>query len=187
VNDGGGGLWVFGYGSLMWDPGFRHVEAHPARIHGYHRALCVFSSRYRGTEERPGLVLGLDRGGSCVGRVYRIDATDTEKARGDLWEREMSSNAYRPTTVTAALAGGGSVRALTFVARRDHVQYTSRLDLDEAARLVRRGCGARGTALDYLRNVVSHLDDVGIIDGPLHRVLAIAERLDDEPTVDVAS
>lgn len=172
-------LWVFGYGSLMWDPGFPHREARAARLYGYHRALCVLSIRNRGTRERPGLALGLDRGGSCRGIAFRIAAADAEAARAYLWEREMANNAYHARTLPVRLLDGAAATllALVFISRRDHPQHMAGLAPAEAARLVAQGAGSYGTALEYLRNTVAHLDDFGIDDGPLHRVLTLAEAI----------
>ncbi len=118
--------WVFGYGSLMWDPGFPHEEARPATLFGYHRSFCVYSIRYRGTELRPGLVLGLDRGGSCVGVAYRIADADIAQARRYLWDREMLHNVYIPRMAPMRLLAGEPdfVDAQTFVVDRAHRQYT---------------------------------------------------------------
>jgi glutathione-specific gamma-glutamylcyclotransferase len=175
VTGSDGDLWVFGYGSLMWDPGFEHAEARHARVYGYHRALCLLSVRNRGTQARPGLVLAMDRGGSCHGIAFRVAAQDVERTRLYLWEREMATGAYRPALLSARLRGGSRTKALAFVARRDHAQYFRAESPEQAAELVRQGCGAYGTSLDYLRNVIRHLDQIGIADGPLHQVLAAAE------------
>lgn len=172
---GAGDLWVFGYGSLMWDPGFPYAEAHHARVFGYHRALCLLSVRNRGTPEQPGLVLALDRGGSCHGIAFRVAPEDEEPTRLYLWEREMYTGAYRPALLAASLGGTRRVKALTFVARPDHQQYFHAETAEQAAALVAQGRGAYGTSLDYLRNVIRHLDEIGIADGPLHRVLMLAE------------
>jgi glutathione-specific gamma-glutamylcyclotransferase len=183
VNDGDDWrdeFWLFAYGSLMWEPGFVHSEARPARVFGYHRALCLLSVINRGTPERPGLVLAMDRGGSCHGIAFRIAAAEAESTRRYLWQREMATGAYRPVLLTARLDRAERVKALTFVARPDHAQYYRAASPEQAARLVRQGRGARGTALDYLRNVVRHLDAIGIADGPLHRVLSAAEAADPE-------
>jgi cation transport protein ChaC len=170
------GQWVFGYGSLMWAPGFVYCEARPARLYGWHRALCILSIRNRGTLECPGLALGLDRGGACRGIAFRIEPAEEEAARAYLWEREMSHGVYRPTILRVRLDDGGRVPALAFVARRDHPQYIRGLSTERAAALVAQGSGEYGTSLDYLRNVVEHLDATGIRDGPLHAVLKAAER-----------
>jgi cation transport protein ChaC len=167
--------WVFGYGSLMWDPCFQYVEVRRALLRGYHRALCILSIINRGTPEKPGLALGLDRGGSCSGFAFRLDPDNLAAAKALLWRREMLNGVYRPKVLPVRLAGGERVSALVFVARPDHPQYAGDLTSEEAAALVARGTGAYGTALDYLRNVVRHLDEFGIADCPLHRVLRLAE------------
>jgi cation transport protein ChaC len=167
--------WVFAYGSLMWDPCFPYAEARRALLRGYHRALCILSVLNRGTVDRPGLALGLDRGGSCRGFAFRIDAPHLAGAKADLWRREMTNAVYQPKIVTVGLADGRRVPALVFIARREHPQYRGDLEPEQAAALVAQGKGAYGSALDYLRNVVRHLDDFGIDDCPLHRVLRLAE------------
>ncbi len=172
----GGDVWVFGYGSLMWSPGFESLEARPARVHGYHRALCVYSVAHRGTADRPGLVVGLDRGGSCVGRAFRVATADWDVVRAYLDDRELITNVYAPRTLSARLDDGRRVPVHAYVVHRDHPQYAGTLPLDRTVDLVLQGCGKSGDCLDYLRNTVRHLDDLGIADGPLHRVLAAAER-----------
>ncbi|MCW5700873.1 MAG: gamma-glutamylcyclotransferase [Rhodospirillales bacterium] len=159
----------------MWDPGFAFEEVTAARLHGYHRALCLLSVRNRGTPERPGLVLALDSGGSCQGLAFRIGAETAGATREYLWEREMYTGAYRPRDVPLRLNDGRRVMALTFVARPDHEQHFRAQSPEHAAELVRQGIGQMGTSLDYLRNVIGHLDGLGITDGPLHRVLILAE------------
>lgn len=173
----GNGFWVFGYGSLMWSPGFPYVEAYPALLHGWHRALCILSIRNRGTIDRPGLALGLDRGGACRGVAFRIAPAEEEAALAYLWEREMSHGVYDPLTLTVRLDGGGRTPALAFVARPNHPQYVHGLTTEQTVALVLQGRGAYGTALDYLRNVVKHLDATGTRDGPLHAVLDAAESV----------
>lgn len=172
-------LWVFGYGSLMWEPGFPHVDVRHARLFGWHRRLCLLSVRNRGTEDRPGLVLAADRGGSCHGLAFRVAAEHAEETRAYLWERELSTDAYRPVEVRVWLGTKEHVTALTFVARPGHRQYLRTESLEYAAELVCQGRGMLGTSLDYLRNVVRHLDEIGIADGPLHQVLTIAETMPD--------
>jgi cation transport protein ChaC len=159
----------------MWDPCFPHVEARRALLRGYHRALCILSILNRGTADRPGLALGLDRGGSCRGFAFRIEAGNVPAAKVDLWRREMANAVYLPKIVPVELASGGRVPALVFIARREHPQYRGDLDPERAATLVAQGVGAYGAALDYLRNVVRHLDEFGIDDCPLHRILRLAE------------
>jgi cation transport protein ChaC len=170
-----GDLWVYAYGSLMWDPRFPHVETRPAVLFGYHRALCIFSVRNRGTPDCPGLVVGLDRGGSCRGHALRVAAENVAATRAYLDERELGTGVYTPAMRRVRLDRNETVPALAFVTRRNHTQYAGGLAPERAAELVLQGHGAYGSSLDYLRNVVRHLDAFGIGDGPLHHVLAIAE------------
>jgi cation transport protein ChaC len=173
-------FWVFGYGSLMWRPDFAFVEEQAARLNGYHRCLCVYSINYRGTPENPGLVLGLDQGGCCIGRAFRVAACDAVGALTALHAREMVHNTYKAKWLPVALdcGRGEKVTALTYVVRRDHPQYAGKLNIEETARLILAGRGKRGTALEYVRNTVTHLDAMGIKNGPLHEVLKVAERQD---------
>ncbi len=168
-------FWVFAYGSLMWRPGFPHSDACAAVLHGYHRALCVYSTRYRGTPECPGLVLGLDRGGSCRGRVMRVSGEDSRNVIAYLKEREMVNRVYTPRILAARLDDGRRVPVYAFTVRRDHAHYAGKLPLERAADVVRLGHGPGGSSLDYLENTVAHLDQLGITDGPLHRILELAK------------
>jgi glutathione-specific gamma-glutamylcyclotransferase len=162
-------VWVFGYGSLMWDPGFPHVEVRPGLLRGYHRRFCVYSRRYRGTPERPGLVLGLDRGGACKGVAFRVPRGDVEAALHYLWEREMTNRTYRLRELPVATPEG-AVKAQAFVVDRAQRNYTGPLSLEETARLILQGIGARGPCRQYLENTVAELKKLGLIDGPLHRL-----------------
>lgn len=170
-------LWVFGYGSLMWDPGFPVVERTPALLQGYHRRFCIQSRRYRGTPEQPGLVLGLDHGGSCHGIAFRAPADAVPEVAAYLWDREMDSYAYRPKRLRVRLTGpaGGNrmVTASTFVVDRSNPQYHRNHDMAQMAERIRTCCGQRGRNVDYLINTVAHLDELGISDGPLHQLLAM--------------
>jgi cation transport protein ChaC len=166
-----GGYWVFGYGSLMWDPGFPFEAAQPALLVGYHRQFCLYSRRYRGTPERPGLVLGLDRGGSCRGVVYRVPAATAAATKAYLWQRELDDYAYIPKLLTVRHPGG-RVSAQAFVVDRRQDQYAGGLDLDAIARLIVAGVGQRGRNRDYLDNTLSHLRALGIVDHGLERVAA---------------
>ncbi len=168
-------FWVFGYGSLMWRPDFSYIEARAATLRGYHRALCIYSSRYRGTPECPGLVLGLDRGGMCRGRAFRVADADVEAVKGYLHEREMITEVYRPALLRVVFNDGAAALAYTFVARRDHVQYAGKLSPAAAAQMVRLGCGRMGPNVDYVRNTVLHLAEMGIVDSRLSEILALAE------------
>jgi cation transport protein ChaC len=182
--------WIFAYGSLMWDPGFPHAEVHPAVLRGYHRRFCLFSHRYRGTPERPGLVLGLDRGGTCRGLAYKVVPPDVPAALDYLWDREMTGGAYEARTVPVLLgdAGAGTPgRVLAFVVRRQHEHYCGRLDLEETARLILQGVGGRGRCRDYLDNTVRQLERLGMMDRPLrrleHAVKALAAKAPPCPEV----
>ncbi|WP_207456847.1 gamma-glutamylcyclotransferase [Azospirillum sp. SYSU D00513] len=159
-------LWVFGYGSLMWNPGFAHQEARPAVLRGYHRSFCISSSRYRGTPERPGLVLGLDRGGSCRGVAFRVAVEGVPGALAYLWDREMSTRAYCPKLLPLRLAGDGpgAVTALCFVVDRRHRQYCGCIGQSDMAERIAGCCGERGPNTEYLANTVAHLDALGIRD-----------------------
>ena len=172
-----GQFWVFGYGSLMWSPCFSYREKRLARVHGYHRALCILSTRYRGTHSKPGLVMGLCAGGSCWGMAFRIGERDVRSCLTRLWHREMPRRVYQPRLVPIRLRGGGRVRALAFVADPTHPAYVRELDLHRRARLVAQGIGQRGACVDYIRNTLDHMHDVGVRDPHLERVLHAALRL----------
>lgn len=169
-------LWIFGYGSLMWDPGFAFAEARPALLRGYHRRFCVYSHRDRGTPERPGLVLGLDRGGACKGIAYCVPRTGAAQALHYLWQREMTNRTYQLRAVALATSVG-AVTARTFVVDRQHRNYAGRLSLDETARLILQGIGDRGPCRQYLENTVAELENLGHVDGPLHRLEARVRAL----------
>ena len=168
-----GDLWVFGYGSLMWKPGFAHVEVRAGRLCGYHRALCVRSWVYRGTPEAPGLVVGLDRGGSCIGRAFRVAATAKHVVADYLYERELATNVYVPKLVPAQLDDGRRVSTLTFIVDRRHTQYAGRLSAEEAAAIIRGAHGRHGPNIEYISRTVEHLDALGIADSLLHEVQAL--------------
>jgi cation transport protein ChaC len=168
-----GDLWVFGYGSLMWKPGFIHVEVRAARICGYHRALCVRSWVYRGTPEVPGLVVGLDRGGSCIGRAFRVPAANKHAVADYLYERELATNVYLPKLVPAQLHDGRRVSTLTFIVDRRHAQYAGGLSAGEAAAIIRGAHGRHGPNIEYISRTVEHLDALGIADSLLHEVQAL--------------
>jgi len=168
--------WVFGYGSLIWKPEFEFEARQPARIHGYHRRLCLRSVSYRGTHECPGIVAGLDRGGSCLGMAYRVAAADVPQVFSQLWEREMFLGSYRPTWVRAHLLRGAPVEALAFVVRRDAFNYGGRLSDDELVGILARACGSRGTSLEYLQRTVAALHEAGLRDPHLERLMHKAER-----------
>lgn len=169
-------LWVFAYGSLMWRPGFEHEEAVAATIYGFHRAMCVLSHHYRGTPEAPGLVLGLDRGGSCRGKVLRVAAANRAQVLAYLHERELISGVYAPRFVKAVLDDGRRVEAYAFLAERRHEQYAGDITLERMANMIRSGVGSAGTAREYLANTVDHLDAIGLTDSTLHRLLRLVDE-----------
>jgi glutathione-specific gamma-glutamylcyclotransferase len=174
----GSDIWIFAYGSLMWNPGFAHDAREPALLRGWHRSFCIYSHRYRGTPERLGLVLGLDRGGACRGMAIRIPGAEAPAAIAYLWEREMVGGVYdlRPAQVATKT---GTLTAHAFTVRRAHPGYAGRLTIDETARLILQGIGGRGHCREYLANTVRQLECLGHLDGPLHkleeRVKALAE------------
>jgi cation transport protein ChaC len=169
-----GDLWVFGYGSLMWRPGFEFVEKVPARLIGEHRALCVYSFDHRGTPEKPGLVLGLDRGGACKGTAFRIHPDRWETVVNYLRERELVTNVYLERIVPIRLADGHRTKAVTYVVDRCHRQYAPGLTTDIAAQIVATAVGKSGKNSDYVLNTVAHLRELGIRD---HWMEEVATKL----------
>ncbi len=163
--------WIYGYGSLMWRPGFTYVEAQEARLFGHHRAFCVLSHVHRGTPKVPGLVLGLDKGGSCRGMAFRVADEQWDEIISYLREREQATSVYLERDLRVHLKGGGDVRATTYLVDREHYQYSGRLSLEEQLHLVRQGHGQSGPNPEYVRNTVGHLEEMGIVDGPLHQLL----------------
>jgi glutathione-specific gamma-glutamylcyclotransferase len=164
-----GALWVFGYGSLMWRPGFSFEEVVTARLHGFHRSLCILSVHWRGTEACPGLVFGLDRGGSCQGRAFRVAAERAAGVLAELDAREMTHGVYRHAVLPVAIPGG-TVRALAYIVRRDHPHYAGRLDSATRLRLIAQGHGQGGACRDYVLSTHAHLEAIGIRDRPLARL-----------------
>ncbi|MCO4317758.1 gamma-glutamylcyclotransferase [Phyllobacterium sp. 21LDTY02-6] len=170
-----GDFWVFGYGSLMWKPGFAHVETHHARLHGYRRSLCVRSHVHRGTPQRPGLVLGLDRGGSCLGMAFRVPGELEDEVVAYLRERELVTHVYLERKLGIRLADGRKVEALTYIVDRQHVQYAGSLTVEEAAAAVRGSVGQSGRNEDYVRNTLEHMHKMNISD---HWMEAVAAAMD---------
>jgi cation transport protein ChaC len=172
-----GDLWVYGYGSLMWSPDFAFRERSMGMLRGYHRSLCILSTRYRGTDRRPGLVMGLCRGGSCWGVAFRVPAARVAETLARLWHREMRRTVYTPKLVPVRISRGRRVRALAFIADPEHAQYCRELDLRSRAQLVAQGVGERGRCTDYIRHTLEHMLEVGVTDPHLARVLETAEAM----------
>jgi cation transport protein ChaC len=170
-------LWIFGYGSLMWHPDFRYRRKSVGFVRGYHRALCILSTRYRGTSRRPGLVMGLCRGGSCWGMTFLVPAERVRGVLTRLWRREMLRKVYEPRLVPVRVDRGLRVHALTFVADPHHPQHVRELDLDGRARLVAQGVGQRGRCTEYIRRTLEHMYNLGVSDPHLERVLETAEAI----------
>jgi len=157
-------FWVFGYGSLMWKPGFQHVNARPALLRGAHRSLCVYSWVHRGTQERPGLVFGLDRGGACRGMAFEVTADDREETITYLREREQATMVYLEKWRKVRLDTGETVEALTYIVDREHAQYAGALALETQLEIVSGAVGQSGENPEYVQNTAAHLEELGIDD-----------------------
>jgi glutathione-specific gamma-glutamylcyclotransferase len=166
--------WVFGYGSLIWRPGFDFVEKTPALLRGAHRCLCIYSHRYRGTPEQPGLVFGLAPGGSVHGMAYRIDSIRWPDVREYLRDREQVTGVYREANRPITLTDGRAVTALTFLVDAEHAQYAGQLPIDRQVEVIRQAEGSAGANTEYVVNTARHLVQMGIEDRDL---LEIARKL----------
>ncbi len=176
-----GDLWIFGYGSLMWNPGFPHDRVEPAVLDGWHRSFCVQSALDRGTPEWPGLVIGLLPGGRCRGLLLRAESRHKDSALDYLWRREMAlADGYLPQAVTALLDDGRRVPALTFVANPAHEAYAGDLPLDIAAQRIATAHGRRGSNRDYMERTLAHLAELGIDDFGLASLARAVAALDAE-------
>ncbi len=168
-----GRIWIFGYGSLMWNPAFHYVERRTARVYGFHRQFCLWARGGRGSPERPGLMLSLESGGSCAGVAYRI-APEAATAELDVvWRREMASWSYRPLWVTAH-TGRGPEPAIVFAVNRSHERYVPGLDTETIARYLATGAGLNGSCREYLFDTAEHLLELGIRD---RRMEMLAHRV----------
>ena len=164
-------VWVFAFGSLIWNPAFHFAERRVARIHGYRRCFCLWVRAGRGSPERPGLMLSLESGGSCAGVAYRL-APGTERTELDvLWRREMFTMSYRPVWVSARTPDGIE-HAIAFAANRTHERYAPGLDADAVVRIIATGSGRLGRCCDYLYDTVAHLRELGIRDAALEALEA---------------
>ncbi|MGB7976873.1 MAG: gamma-glutamylcyclotransferase [Roseiarcus sp.] len=167
VADPGGSFWVFGYGSLMWRPGFAYARRCKALLRGWRRSLCVYSHVYRGSPERPGLVLGLDRGGACPGVAFEVDAALREATIRYLREREQVTAVYLERVAPITLEAGDRVSAVTYVADRLHSQYAGGLDRQAMLEYVRAGKGQSGDNAEYILETNDHLLALGVRDPDL--------------------
>ena len=166
-------VWVFGYGSLMWNPALRYAERRTALVHGFHREFCLLARAGRGSPERPGLMLSLEPGGSCHGVAFRLPEHAIEKELDLLWRREMLTRSYRPVWV-AARTTRGTAHAIAFAANLEHERYRGGLDAETMARYLARGEGPLGRCCDYLFDTVGHLRELGIRD---RRMEALEQRV----------
>jgi cation transport protein ChaC len=170
-----GERWVFGYGSLMWRPGFAYLERRPATLHGRRRAFCIYSVHHRGTFERPGLVLGLAPGGAVRGAAYRIAEGDWRETYAYLIEREQPTETYIEARRHVRLADGRRVEALVFLSDVRHPQWAGALSLARQAELIAGSTGLSGRNVDYLRDLVQHLREEGVRDHGLETLLGLVE------------
>jgi cation transport protein ChaC len=170
-----GARWVFGYGSLMWRPGFAYLDRLPATLHGRRRAFCIYSVHHRGTYARPGLVLGLAPGGAVRGAAYRVADADWQATYAYLREREQPTETYVEASVFVRLADGRRVEALTFLSDKSHPQWAGVLSLERQAELIAGATGLSGRNVDYLRDLIGHLREDGIRDPAMERLLAMVE------------
>lgn len=167
-----GEFWVFGYGSLMWNPGFEYIDSSRATLHGYHRRLCLWSVNYRGTTQQPGLVLGLARGGSCRGYAYQIAERHKQSAVAYLCERELITSAYDARLCRLRLHDGRKVCSLAFVCRTEHPHFVPKLAFEDTVNVVKAARGKRGWNRDYVVNTVHRMNQMNIRNTALHRVAA---------------
>jgi cation transport protein ChaC len=177
LRDGAGPVWIFAYGSLIWQPEFEQAAAEPARLHGWHRSFCLYSYDYRGTRSHPGLTLGLDRGGSCHGIAFCLAQESLPQSLDRLWLREMTAPRVYDLRTVGVRTGKGVTPALAFTVRRDHPDYAGRLSLDEMARIIAGAAGRRGRCRDYLDSTLRQLAAHGIADRPLRRLASRVEAI----------
>jgi cation transport protein ChaC len=164
-------VWVFGYGSLMWNPAFAFAEQQAGVIRGYHRRFCLWLEMGRGSPGNPGLMLGLDRGGVCRGVAFRIPAAQARAELLLIWRREMFGTAYLARWVQVRMVGA-TVPAITFVVNRAHPRYAGKISDAEAAKHIATAAGSLGSCVSYLDNTLAHLNSLGIRDAGMQRIAA---------------
>ena len=179
-----GNPYVFGYGSLIWKPGFPYLRAEKALLRGAHRSLSVYSHRHRGTVEKPGLVFGLSRGGSCVGVAFEVAAENWAQVFDYLQEREDDRGVYRAVWRNVTLSTGETIRALAYLVNEEHPQFAGHLPVADQVKLVSGGTGESGRNTEYVRNTAQHLLSLGIRDKTL---MAIVAALDGDEALMVES
>lgn len=165
-----GDLWIFAYGSLLWNPTVHVAEKRTAHMRGYHRRFCLRTTLGRGSPECPGLILGLEPGGSCSGQILRVVRADAERELELLFRREMVSGSYVPKWLTVAAEGLGRIKAMTFTMNRKHERYTGRLSEAEVVDSIARAAGPLGKCSDYLDQTVASLAELGLEDKALKRL-----------------
>lgn len=173
-------LWVFGYGSLMWRPGFKYKDRQIARLSGYQRSFCMWSIHYRGTVENPGLVLALDQeeNASCLGLGFEVAPQHASETLDYLRDRELISSAYLEAELPMELSDGRHVTAVTYVINRENDQYCGGIDLHEQAQVIARSHGAMGANVEYLQNTAQHLREMGIEDADMEWLVARVGEID---------
>ncbi|MEM6408689.1 MAG: gamma-glutamylcyclotransferase [Pseudomonadota bacterium] len=172
-------LWVFGYGSLLWNPGFITAEAVVAELRGYHRSFCMWSIHHRGSEEDPGLVLALDvaDGASCAGVAFRVPGDAREEVLTMLRERELISSAYYEDIVSLRAENGAEIKAMAYIINQDHVQYCGGISLERQAQVIAHAQGGRGPNTEYLYNTAAHLAEMGVEDADMEWLVARVRQL----------
>lgn len=172
-------MWVFGYGSLLWDPGFEVSETRVATLRGYARSFCMSSIHHRGTVEKPGLVLALDavEDAMCRGMAMRVADGHETRTLAYLRERELISSAYLEKTLSVGFENGVGVEAVTYVIDPQHVQYRGAIPLEEQAQIIARAIGDRGPNTEYLYNTAAHLHEIGLHDPDLDWLAARVRQL----------
>lgn len=170
-------FWVFGYGSLMWNPGFLYDDLKPARLYGYHRKLCIYSHHYRGTPENPGLVLGLDRGGCCDGLAFHVAEKDANRAYKYLIDREQVNSVYIEKQKPIYLRDGRTEQGIFFIADEKHQQYAGKLTIEAMANIISKSFGCAGSNRDYVINTITMLRQIWIQDKPLEKLEQLLLKL----------